>query len=76
MDDYLLSVQQVAERLGKPNDTGYVYRLLNHGLMKYLKMGSKKVRNSELNRFLAEYEGKDISNPADVKDIVLNSNEI
>ena len=58
-DDYLLSVAETAERL--KTNRNYVYELIEKGFLNCLIMGSKKVRNSEINRFLAEYEGKDLS---------------
>lgn len=32
-------------------------------------MGSKKIRNSEVNRFLCEFEGKDLTDLDNIKDI-------
>lgn len=47
----------------------YVNRLRKAGLIKFMKLGSYKVRKSELERFLAEAEGKDLTNPYEVKEL-------
>lgn len=68
-EDYLLPISEVAERLR--TNKNYVYELINKGLLKALKLGSMKVRNSEINRFLKESEGKDFT---DLNNIInLNS---
>lgn len=58
MDDYLLTVSETAKRL--KTNRNFVYELINAGLLKSIKIGSKKVRNSEINRFLEEYDGQDV----------------
>lgn len=67
MEDYLLSVAEVAERL--KTNRNFVYKLIEKGLLKCLIMGSKKIRNSEVNRFLCEFEGKDLTDLDNIKDI-------
>ncbi|MNP81912.1 Helix-turn-helix domain protein [compost metagenome] len=70
MEDYLLSVSDVAKRLDiSRNQT---YDLINRGLIKTLKFKSLKVRNSEINRFLSEYEGKDLSDLDNIRNLDLN----
>jgi excisionase family DNA binding protein len=70
MEDYLLSVSDVAKRLNiSRNQT---YDLINRGLIKTLKFKSLKVRNSEINRFLSEYEGKDLSDLNNIKNLDFN----
>lgn len=69
MEDYLLSVSDAAKRLDiNRNQT---YDLINRGLLKTLKFKSLKVRNSEINRFLAEYEGKDLSDLDNIRNLDL-----
>lgn len=68
MEDYLLSVTETSKRLSTSRNT--VYDLISSGHLKALKLGSLKVRNSEINRFLEEYEGKDLSDFKNIK--VLN----
>ena len=50
---------------------GDVYKLHNAGLLRCLKLGSLKVRAEEIERFLKESEGKDLSDPYNVKDIAI-----
>lgn len=65
--DYLLSVAEVAKKL--KTNKNFIYTLIKAGLLKTLKIGSYKIRNSELNRFMVNYEGKDLSDLNDIKDI-------
>ncbi len=46
-------------------------RLRKAGLIRCLKLGSWKVRGEELERFLRDSEGKDITDPFNVKDIAI-----
>ena len=48
-----------------------VDRLRKAGLIRCLKLGSWKVRGEELERFLRDSEGKDITDPFNVKDIAI-----
>lgn len=48
-----------------------VDRLRKAGLIRCLKLGSWKVRSEELERFLRDSEGKDITDPFNVKDIAI-----
>ena len=45
----------------------YVHRLRKAGLLPFLKLGQYKVRKQALERFLTEYEGKDLTDPFSVK---------
>lgn len=54
----LYTVKEVAKRL-KCNATS-VYTLINLGLLRSLKLGSKKVRDKSLEEFLDKYDGMDI----------------
>jgi len=65
LEDYLLSVSDTAIRL--KTNKNFIYELINKGILRYLVMGSKKIRNSEINRFLAEYEGKDLTDLSNIK---------
>lgn len=47
-----------------------VHELRRAGLLKCLKMGSYKVTESSLNRFLEKYDGMDVSNPSEVRELV------
>ncbi|MFR4583677.1 helix-turn-helix domain-containing protein [Clostridium cadaveris] len=67
MEDILYTVQEVA-KLIKTNPA-YVYLLINEGLLPVLKLGSYKVRKVSLLEFLAKYEGKDLTDPKNIKDL-------
>jgi excisionase family DNA binding protein len=67
MEDFLLTVAEVAARL--KTNKNYVYTLIEKKLLNALKIGNLKVRNSELNRFLKDYEGKDLSNLDNITDL-------
>lgn len=71
MDDYLLSVAETAERL--KTNKNFVYKLIEKGFLKCLIIGSKKVRNSEINRFLVEYEGKDLSDLNNIRQVYIKN---
>ena len=43
--------------------TNYVYKLINTGQLRCLKLGHIKIRKSTLEEFLSKYEGYDVSNP-------------
>ena len=63
----LLTVKEVSKKL-KVN-VNYVYSLMNKGYLNYLVLGSKKVTDFELERFLRESQGKDFTDLDNVKDI-------
>ncbi|NME64071.1 helix-turn-helix domain-containing protein [Clostridium cadaveris] len=67
MEDVLYTVQEVS-KLIKTNPA-YVYSLINEGLLPVLKLGSYKIRKTSLLEFLAKYEGKDLTDPKDIKDL-------
>ena len=69
MDNMLYTVHEVA-KIMKTNP-GYVYRLIRAGLIPVLKLGSLKVRKESLYEFLVKYEGKDLTNPEEVKELDL-----
>ena len=60
----LYTVKEVSELL-HTNPT-YVYALIKAGLLPVLKLGSYKVRRESLNKFLADYEGKDLTDPNNI----------
>lgn len=61
----LYTVKEVAEIL-KVNQTK-VHELRKAGLLKFIKCGQYKVREQELERFLIEYEGMDVTNPYEIR---------
>lgn len=63
----LLTVKEVSKKL-KVN-VNYVYSLMNKGYLNYLVLGSKKVTDFELERFLRESQGKDFTDLDNVKEM-------
>ena len=56
----IYSVQEVAKLLhSNPN---YIYALIEKGVLPAIKLGSIKITKTSLEKFLIEYEGKDLSN--------------
>lgn len=43
--------------------TNYVYKLINTGQLKCMKLGHIKIRKSTLEEFLNKFEGYDVTNP-------------
>ena len=55
----LLTVKEISKVLRV--NPSYVYELMKKGHLNYLVLGSKKVTDFELERFLKEAQGKDFS---------------
>ena len=64
----LLNVKEVAAVL--KTNVDYVHRLRKAGLLPFLKLGQYKVRKQALESFLREYEGKDLTDPFTVKELI------
>ena len=60
----LYTVKEVSELIH--TNQAYVYSLIRAGLLPVLKLGSYKVRKEALTKFLAENEGKDLTDPQNV----------
>ena len=65
--ELLYTVKEVAAIL--KTNVDYVHRLRKAGLLPFLKLGSYTVRAQALNEFLAAYEGKDLTDPFDIKEL-------
>lgn len=63
----LLTVKQVAELL--QTNTDFVYKLNKAGLLKFMKLGNYKIRPETLQEFLAKYDGYDVTDPYNVKEL-------
>jgi len=63
----LYTVAQVAEIL--QTSRNYVYRLINCGLLKTMKIGTKKIRHDTLADFLKIAEGKDLTDPKKIHEL-------
>ena len=60
----LYTVKEVSQLIH--TNQAYVYSLIKVGLLPVLKLGSYKVRRESLNKFLADFEGKDLTDPNNV----------
>jgi len=63
----LYTVKEVSELI-HTNPT-YVYELIKAKLLPALKLGSYKIRREALNKFLEDNEGKDLTDPGEIKTI-------
>lgn len=63
----LYTVKEVSEILKCNID--YVHKLRKAGLIPFIKLGSYKCRKESLEKFLKTYEGKDVTNPFEVKEL-------
>ena len=69
MSELLYTVPEVADIL--KTNVDYVYKLHRAGLLQFMKIGRLKCRKSTLEQFLEQFDGKDISDPFNVKEIVI-----
>ncbi len=65
--DVLYTVKEVAELL--KTNVDYVHKLRKAGLLPFLKIGQYKVRKQSLELFLETYEGKDLTDPFNIKEL-------
>lgn len=70
MEDMLYTVKETAEIL--KTNTNYVYDLIKKGLLPALKLGSLKIRKTSLLNFLEKYDGKDLTDLNNIKDLEVN----
>lgn len=73
MEDILYTVSETAKLL-KTNQN-YVYELIKQGFLPALKLGSFKIRKTTLNSFLKKYEGQDLTDLKNIKELEVNANE-
>ena len=66
-DPVVYSVKEVSQMLH--TGPALVYQFINVGLLPALKLGSIRVRKDALDEFLLRYEGCDLSNPQEVKQL-------
>ncbi len=67
MEDVLFTVAEVAKLL--KTNTNYVYELIRKGFLPALKLGSFKIRKSALLEFLEKYEGQDLTDLSNIKEL-------
>ena len=63
------TVKEVSQLLH--TNPAFVYRLINLGLLPALKLGSIRVRKAALDEFLQRYEGHDLSDPLNIKELAV-----
>lgn len=63
----LYTVKEVAELL--KTNVDYVHKLRKARLLPFIKLGQYKVRKQALELFLETYEGKDLTDPFNVKEL-------
>ena len=67
MEEMVYTVPEVAQIL--KTNVDYVYRLQKAGLIRFMKIGRLKCRKSTLEQFLEKYDGFDISDPYNIKEV-------
>lgn len=67
MEDVLFTVAEVAKLL--KTNTNYVYELIRKGFLPALKLGSFKIRKLTLLEFLEKYEGQDLTDLSNIKEL-------
>lgn len=71
-DNMLFTVAEVATIL--KTNVDYVHKLRKAKLLPFIKLGSFKVRKESLEAFLQQYEGKDLTDPSDIKELDYGKN--
>jgi len=74
LEDVLYTVKEVS-LLIKTN-VGYVYNLIRKGYLPALNLGSLKVRRTSLLNFLEKYDGKDLSDLNNIKDLEIFGKDV
>lgn len=67
MNEVLYTVPETAKLL--KTNSNYVYLLIKLGYLPALKLGSMKVRKEAIEEFLKNYEGKDLSDLRNIKEL-------
>lgn len=67
MEDILFTVAETAKLL--KTNPNYVYELIKKGFLPALKLGSFKIRKASLLEFLAKYEGQDLTDLNNIKEL-------
>ena len=67
MQDMVYTAKEVASIL--KTNVDYVHKLRKAGLLKFMKLGCYKCRKSNLEEFLKKYDGKDVTDPFNIKEV-------
>ncbi|KEI96168.1 helix-turn-helix domain-containing protein [Clostridium botulinum] len=68
MEEYLYTVDEVASILKVNKNT--VYDLIRSGNLIALKLGRLKITKATLLKFLRDFNGKDLTNLEDIKELI------
>ena len=74
MEDVIYTVAETAKLL--KTNPAYIYKLINVGLLPALKLGGLKIRKVALLEFLQKYEGKDLRDVNNIKELEVEKHEI
>ena len=75
MEDRLLySVHETAKILH--SSPSYIYKLIAKGYLPAIKLGSYKIRKSTLEKFLQEYENKDLTDLSNIKPSMVKKSKV
>lgn len=74
MEDVLYTVKEVSQLI--KTNVGYVYNLIKKGYLPALNLGSLKVRRASLLEFLEKYDGEDLSDLDNIKDLNINREDV
>ncbi len=72
-ENILYTVKEVAALI--KTNVDYVHKLRKAGLLPFLKIGQYKVRREALLEFLRINEGKDLTNPFQIKELSNNGED-
>lgn len=67
MEKVIYTVKETAVLL--KTNVDYVHRLRKAGILPFIKLGSYKIRKEALDEFLKKYEGYDLTDPAQIKEL-------
>lgn len=70
MEDVLYTVEEVSKLI--KSNVDYVHRLRKAKLLPFLKLGSYKCRRTALLEFLEKYQGYDLTDPYNIKELEEN----
>lgn len=74
MEDVLYTVKEVSILI--KTNVGYVYNLIKKGYLPALNLRSLKVRRSSLLEFLEKYDGKDLTDLDNIKDLNIGREDV
>lgn len=73
MEDVIYTVAETAKLL--KTNPAYIYKLINAGIIPAIRLGGMKIRKAALLEFLKKYEGKDLRDVNNIKEMEVEKNE-